>query len=177
MSRAVEEFFIFVIGPFNAGKKTFIQTICKTNVGILERQVGEDLLVGFYEGKLYLDEFVILFWANPGARRFDYLRLLANEKGGLGIIYLVDSAQPVTFREARSIFETFQAYSLLPCIVAANKQDKPDAVSTSDLRYILRIPDEIPVVPCVATDYDSVKQVLLALLEETLKSKILIDKS
>ena len=33
----------------------------------------------------------------------------------------------------------------------------------------LRLPKEIPVVPCIATEWESVKQVILTLLEEVLK--------
>ena len=35
---------------------------------------------------------------------------------------------------------------------------------------LLRIDDDIPVVPCVATDRESVKQVMLALLDEVKRS-------
>jgi signal recognition particle receptor subunit beta len=56
-------------------------------------------------------------------------------------------------------------------VVAANKQDQPNAWSQDDLRLALDIPPEIPVVPCVATDKESVKRVLVALLDEVLKAR------
>ena len=55
-------------------------------------------------------------------------------------------------------------HSAVPYIVAANKQDLEDAWPAEDLRIVLRVEPDIKVVPCVATDKESVKQVLLELL-------------
>jgi signal recognition particle receptor subunit beta len=48
--------------------------------------------------------------------------------------------------------------------VAANKQDKPNAWSPDELRLALRLPPQVKVLPCIASDRDSVKHVLLELL-------------
>ena len=57
----------------------------------------------------------------------------------LGFIVMVDSTRPETFREARKILETFRAYAPTPYVVAANKQDMPDAWDLEDMRIALRI--------------------------------------
>jgi len=44
-----------------------------------------------------------------------------------------------------------------------------DAWSPEDLRIAFRIPQEVKVLPCVATDRESVKQVLLELLYSILE--------
>ena len=49
---------------------------------------------------------------------------------------------------------------LRPLLVAANKQDLPDALSPAALREFLDVPAEVKILPCVATDRDSVKAVL-----------------
>jgi signal recognition particle receptor subunit beta len=77
---------------------------------------------------------------------------------------LVDSARPETFREAKSILETFRAYAPTPYVVAANKQDLSDAWAIDDLRVALRLDDNVKMLPCVANDRESVKNVLLELL-------------
>jgi len=82
----------------------------------------------------------------------------------LGFVVLLDSVRPETFREARSILDTFSSYAPVPYVVAANKQDLEDAWTPEDLRIALRIPQEIKMLHCVATDPESVKQVLLELL-------------
>jgi signal recognition particle receptor subunit beta len=87
----------------------------------------------------------------------------------LGFIVLIDSVRPETFREARRILEVFRGYAPTPYVVAANKQDLPDAWSAEDLRIALKIAQEIKVLPCVATDKESVKNVLLELLYSILE--------
>jgi signal recognition particle receptor subunit beta len=85
-------------------------------------------------------------------------------EGMLGFIVMVDSAKPETFREAKSILETFRAYAPTPYVVAANKQDHPDAWTPEDLRIALRLEPEVKLLPCVAKERDSVRNVLLELL-------------
>jgi hypothetical protein len=49
-------------------------------------------------------------------------------------------------------------------VIAANKQDRPNAWSPDELRLALRQQPHVKVIPCVATDRDAVKNVLLELL-------------
>jgi hypothetical protein len=57
----------------------------------------------------------------------------------------------------------------VPYIVAANKQDMDDAWPPEDLKIVLKVEEGVKVVPCVATDRESVKQVLLELLYSILE--------
>ncbi len=52
---------------------------------------------------------------------------------------MVDTTRPETFREARSILQTFRAYAPTPYVVAANKQDMKDAWELDDMRHALRL--------------------------------------
>src|SRR5690606_906592 len=114
------------------------------------------------------DELKVFFHHAPGNRRMDFL-LQVWEQGVLGTIVIVDSSLPESFRDVRNIIETHRFYFPAPWIVAANKQDLPDAWPIDALRDVLHVPDKIPIVPCIATDRESVKNVLLALLEEVLR--------
>ena len=87
----------------------------------------------------------------------------------LGFIVMIDSTRPETFREARSILETFRAYAPTPYLVAANKQDKPDAWDLEDMRIALRLDSKVKLLPSVATEKESVKKVLLELLYSILE--------
>jgi hypothetical protein len=82
---------------------------------------------------------------------------------------MVDSTKPETFREAKRILETFEGYAATPYVVAANKQDMEDAWEPEDLRIILRLKTEVKILPCIATDKESVKNVLLELLYSILE--------
>jgi hypothetical protein len=90
-------------------------------------------------------------------------------EGMLGFVVLVDSARPETFREARQILETFRAYAPTPYVVAANKQDMPDAWALDDLRIALKLEEGVKMLPCVAKDKETVKNVLLELLYSILE--------
>ncbi|MCP4230813.1 MAG: GTP-binding protein, partial [bacterium] len=57
-----------------------------------------------------------------------------------------------------------------PYVVAANKQDKEGGFSPDDVRNILSLPEDIPVLPCVALDKQQVKDVLLELCETILQN-------
>ena len=51
-----------------------------------------------------------------------------------------------------------------PFVVAANKQDVQDAWPPEDLRFALKLDANDKVLPCVATDKGTVKNILLELL-------------
>ena len=90
-------------------------------------------------------------------------------EGMLGFIVMVDSTRPETFREARSILETFRAYAPTPYVVAANKQDMEDAWDLEDVQLALRLDRKVKLLPCIAKDREKVKIVLLELLYSILQ--------
>jgi signal recognition particle receptor subunit beta len=77
---------------------------------------------------------------------------------------MVGSCRPAHFLETQRLMERFAAITDVPFIVAANKQDDPAALPLAYVRKRFRLPYEIPLLPCIATDKESVKQVLLWLL-------------
>jgi signal recognition particle receptor subunit beta len=120
-------------------------------------------------GRITVDEDLVLYlFGTPGQKRFDFMWEILSE-GMLGFIVMVDSTRPETFREARSILETFRAYAPTPFVVAANKQDAPDAWEIDDVRHALRLDSQTKLLPCVATDRPTVKNVLLELLYSIIK--------
>lgn len=165
-----------VTGPFSAGKTEFIQTISEIDVVATEKKISrpeerikDQTTVAMDFGRITVDDDLVLYlFGTPGQRRFDFMWEILSE-GMLGFVVLLDSVRPETFREARSILDTFRSYAPVPYVVAANKQDFDDAWEPDDLRIALRIPVDIKVLPCVATDRESVKTVLLELLYSILE--------
>lgn len=160
-----------VTGPFNAGKTEFIQSVSEIDVVSTERKISSEAekvknttTVAMDFGRITVDESLMLYlFGTPGQRRFDFMWEILSE-GMLGFIVLVDSTRPETFREARNILETFRAYAPTPYVVAANKQDMQDAWEIDDMRVALRLDKKVKLLPCVATDRETVKNVLLELL-------------
>ena len=115
-------------------------------------------------GRITVDEELVPYlFGTPGQKRFDFMWEILSE-GMLGFVVMVDSTRPETFREARSILETFRAYAPTPYVVAANKQDQEDAWEPGDIRIALRLDPNIKLLPCIAPDKETVKNVLLELL-------------
>jgi uncharacterized protein len=160
-----------VTGPFNAGKTEFIQSVSEINVVSTERKISSEAervkqttTVAMDFGRITVDQDLVLYlFGTPGQKRFDFMWEILSE-GMLGFIVLVDSTRPETFREARSILETFRAYAPTPYVVAANKQDLPDAWDIEDIRLALRLSPKVKLLPCVATKKETVKSALLELL-------------
>jgi uncharacterized protein len=160
-----------VTGPFNAGKTEFIQSVSEIDVVSTERKISSEAervktatTVAMDFGRITVDENLVLYlFGTPGQRRFDFMWEILSE-GMLGFIVMVDSTRPETFREARNILETFRAYAPTPYVVAANKQDKDEAWDLDDMRVALRLDPKVKLLPCVATNKETVKNVLLELL-------------
>ena len=160
-----------VTGPFNSGKTEFIQSVSEIDVVATERKISSDsekiketTTVAMDFGRITVDDELVLYlFGTPGQKRFDFMWEILSE-GMLGFIVMVDSTRPETFREARRILETFRAYAPTPYVVTANKQDLSDAWDPEDMRIALRLSSDIKFLPCVATDKESVKTVLLELL-------------
>ena len=166
-----------VTGPFSAGKTEFIKTISEIDVVSTERKITDETkrvkeatTVAMDFGRITVDEDLVLYlFGTPGQKRFDFMWEILSE-GMLGFIVLIDSVRPETFREARRILDVFSGYgATTPYIVAANKQDLADAWPPEDLRIALKIDRNVKVLPSVATDKESVKNVLLELLYSILE--------
>src|SRR5512135_3586297 len=160
-----------VTGPFSSGKTQFIQSVSEIDVVSTERKISseaervkENTTVAMDFGRITVDaELVLYLFGTPGQKRFDFMWEILSE-GMLGFVVMVDSTRPETFKEARSILETFRAYAPTPYLVAANKQDIADAWELDDMRHALRLDGKTKILPCVATDKKTVKTVLLELL-------------
>ena len=149
-----------ITGPFSAGKTEFIRSISEIEVVSTEREITtpaekkqkDATTVAMDFGRITVDDDLVLYlFGTPGQRRFDFMWEILAE-GMLGFVVMVDSAKPETFREAKSILETFRAYAPTPYVVAANKQDHPDAWAAEDLRIALRMEEGVNLLPCVAND-------------------------
>ncbi len=166
-----------VTGPFAAGKTQFIGSVSEISVVRTERTITDEsravkaqTTVAMDFGRITIDKDLVLYLlGTPGQRRFDFMWEILSE-GMLGFVVIVDSIRPETFRESRQILDTFRSYSDTPFVVAANKQDSSDAWTPEDLKIALGLDGKVKVLPCVATQKESVKQILLELLYSILES-------
>ena len=157
---------VVVTGPFNAGKTEFIQTISDIPVVSTDQPISDHLksvkdetTVAMDYGQVRLDSDLFHLYGTPGQPRFDFMRnILSKEMHAF--ILLVDSCDRGTFPEARRLVRIFRRKGRVPYLVVANKQDGDKALSAQEMGKALRLGSGVPVVPCVANDEASVRNVL-----------------
>ena len=169
---------VVVTGHFAAGKTTLISAISEIPVLATETSVSDETAatkdhttVTMDFGKLTVKDDDLLaelyMFGTPGQDRFDFMWDVLAE-GMDGYILMVDLARGEdALREAAGILRHFREISDAPFVVAANRAaDHPELRQRLD--EILRLDDAATVIPCEATDKESAKEVLLALLIKVL---------
>ena len=160
-----------ITGPFAAGKTTLIRTISEITVLSTERGISDhtrsrknETTVAMDFGRITIDrELVLYLFGTPGQERFDFMWEILGE-GMLGYVLLLDANRPDSLSEAVGILDAFRRMARVPFVVALNRTAGVDEVEEARIRQTLGLDSSVPLVPCDATDKESVKAVLLALL-------------
>ena len=168
---------IVVTGPFSAGKTTLIRTISEITVLSTEKDITDstrsrkaETTVAMDFGRITIDRDLVLYlFGTPGQDRFDFMWEILGE-GMLGYVLLVDSSRPDSLEEAVGILAAFRKMARVPFVVALNRSDGLAPEDENHVRAVLGLEEEVAVVPCDATDRESVKGVLLALLYSVIDS-------
>jgi small GTP-binding protein len=159
-------FKVVVTGPFNVGKTEFIRTISDIPIVTTEKRITdhlaatkEETTVAMDYGHVRIGEDLFHLYGTPGQPRFDFMwEILSKEMHAF--ILLVDSSDICGLVEARQLIRIFSHKGGVPYLIAANKQDKENVLSVEEIGRRLGVDGKIRVVPCVATNRESVYNVL-----------------
>jgi small GTP-binding protein len=162
-------FKVVVTGTFNAGKTEFIRSISDIPIVSTEQPISDHLksvkdetTVAMDYGQVRLNSDMFHLYGTPGQPRFDFMwDILSKEMHAF--ILLVDSVDRGAFKDARRLIRTFRRKARVPYLVVANKQDEDKALSVDEIGKALKLNGDTPIVPCVAIDKGSVRDVLEAL--------------
>jgi small GTP-binding protein len=162
---------IVVTGPFAAGKTTLIRTISEITVLSTEKDITDhtrsrksETTVAMDFGRITIDRDLVLYlFGTPGQDRFDFMWEILGE-GMLGYILLLDATREDSLAESVGILAAFRRMAKVPFVVALNRVEGLDPAEEQRVREALQLERDVPVLPCDATDRESVKSVLLALL-------------
>ncbi len=162
---------IVVTGPFSSGKTALIKTISDIEVVSTERKITTEdrgikaeTTVAMDYGRAKINDDILYLYGTPGQTRFDFMwEILSGEMDAF--IVLVDSTDPPSFPEAAELIEQFSSYINVPYLIVANKTDLDNAARLSEVRSGTKASSDITVMPCVALQKSSVRQVLLQIIE------------
>lgn len=172
---------IIVSGGFGVGKTTFVGSVSEivpltteaamTSLGMgvddstwLQQKTTTTVAMDF--GRITFEGGIRLYlFGTPGQERFGFMwdDLV---RGALGAVVLVDSRRldhcysSVDYYEERAV----------PFVVAVNQFQQAPRHRLDDIRYALNVADDVPLLRFDARDRESVKDVLIALLEVVLRS-------
>lgn len=158
---------ILVTGPYNAGKSSFVHSASTRAVSV--DRLGTTIALD--HGHVDYAGFSVDLFGTPGQERFDpILSLLGGE--ALGVIVVLDSTDPETFSRAKEMLEKSKAKGL-PYIIAANKANLEGALKPEEIREIMKLPKEIPIIPVTAEKIPEVKEKVPAELKKVDVYKVL----
>jgi signal recognition particle receptor subunit beta len=156
---------LIVTGIKGSGKTQFIQTISQYSEW--QAEPGNS----WFFGRVRVDANLILHFLEPPMdTQFDFiwLRDVVSRIHATGFIIMMDSTKPHHFGEFVSILYTIRGYhESAPLVVACNKQDKHNAWNINDIKMGMGLND-VSVMPCVAHDYNTVRDIVLDLLYQVM---------
>ncbi len=162
---------VIVTGPFNSGKTAFVKSISDIDVVTTERRITTEdrgikaeTTVAMDYGRVEINDRIVHLHGTPGQARFDFMwEILATEMDGF--IVLVDSTDRPSFPEVGQLIRQFSGFHAVPYLIVANKSDLEGAATLSEVRRGTEAGSDITVMPCIALQKSSVRQVLLQILE------------
>jgi len=165
---------IIVVGPYQAGKSTFIKTakgigaVDGANNAYNDSDVKQLSTVATDFEKILIDQDMMLYlFGMAGQQRFDFMWDLI-EDNAHGFIILFDNTRPETFVETRKMIDLVCAKTHAPYIVTGTSNDADLAWQPDDLRKALNLSQQLKLLNCSVEDITSVKKVILELLYEIL---------
>ncbi|MCX5289336.1 MULTISPECIES: GTP-binding protein [unclassified Streptomyces] len=170
---------VVVSGGLGVGKTTFIGAISEiepldTEAAITQVSVGVDSLEGVESkttttvaldfGRITLDPTIALYlFGTPGQGRFSFMWEELAE-GALGTVVLADTRR---IEDCFPAVDYFEARGV-PFVLAVNLFDGAERIELDEVREVLGLREDVPVLECDARERSSVRDVLGALMDRVL---------
>ena len=173
---------IVIAGGFGVGKTTMVQALSEipplvTEEALTTASVGLDdvsavpgkstTTVAMDFGRLSMDDLVLYLFGTPGQTRFWFMwdELI---RGAVGAAVLVDTRR---ISDAFAPLDYFENRHL-PYLVALNCFDGAPRYEPEEVREALAIAPHVPLIMCDARHRDSVKAVLVGVVEHAMATLV-----
>ena len=118
--------------------------------------------VAFDYGNVNITGIEAEIFGTPGQERFEFIfKIFAREVSG--VLLVIDATHPDELPRAKQMLDLVGPR--IPYVVLANKSDLPGALSSDDISHRMDLPQDVPVIPTVATENRGVREALLLLAE------------
>jgi len=174
---------IVIAGGFGVGKTTLVaavseiqpflteELLTETGVGVDDTthvQTKATTTVALDFGRITIGEEVVLYlFGTPGQDRFMFVWDELVE-GALGAVVVADTRR---LEDSFDSIDYFEGRGT-PFLVAVNCFDGTRAYAVEEVKAALNLDEHVPVVTCDARRRESVKEVLIGLLEHLLTMRI-----
>ncbi|SNZ03288.1 hypothetical protein SAMN06265182_0342 [Persephonella hydrogeniphila] len=165
---------ILVTGHFSAGKTQFIATLTKNcfstevKVSSDEEKIKSSTTVAMDYGKISISGIDIHLFGTPGQERFDFmLEILGRNHDGA--VILIDSTDKSNILKTERFIQ-FLRKEGKPFIVACNKQDMKDSLTSEEIAGLMNLPRDI-VLPLTALEYSSCFSVIDRLVNHIVSNR------
>lgn len=174
---------IVISGGFGVGKTTFIGSVSEIDPLVTEAAMTDlsstvddrSLLaqkatttVALDFGRITLAQaFILYLFGTPGQSRFTFLWDDLAE-GALGVIVLADTRR---IEDSYPVIDYFESRGE-PFVVAVNQFEGADIFDLDEVREALGVDESVSLVQCDARKRESVKNVLVALLDQVLLQRV-----
>jgi signal recognition particle receptor subunit beta len=173
---------VLVAGGFGAGKTTLVNTVSeiqtlRTEEMLTSQSVGVDDTSGVEQkttttvamdfGRITLGDGLVLYvFGTPGQKRFWFMwdELAV---GAIGAVVLADTRR---LADCFSSIDFFERRGM-PFIVGLNRFEGSAQPDVEAVRNALDLDPHVPVITCDARERESVKQVLITLVEHVLGTR------
>lgn len=149
-------FKIVLVGPHHSGKSTLVGRLAKDSFSV--ERMGSSVSLDF--GSMEMGEHTVSLFGTPGKQDFLFMRDVLT-RGADGCLLVVDATDLDSFPEAQHIYLGLREKGI-PLVLAANKQDAPEALPPEEIRDLLDVGDTA-IVGISATSGEGVEALLEAL--------------